>query len=164
MVLIGRRRTSRRLFENFKNSQKSQNSNFRILVHHFLCLCLLCIVKKLDSIRTKLTEEIDFEVCPYGNSNSGTAAAACRSAGYSDWTGSMAACSDRSSGAFGTGGVRNWGRNLAVKTNRLVLPLILQTVIRFVSDIAVFVLTKDVNSNQPTIAQMMSTRGEEGTT
>jgi len=28
-------------------------------------MCLLCIVKKnLDSIRTKLTEEIDFEVSP----------------------------------------------------------------------------------------------------
>ena len=28
----------------------------------FFRLCLLCIVKKFDSIRTKLTEEIDFEV------------------------------------------------------------------------------------------------------
>jgi len=36
----------------------------------------LCIVKKIDSIRTKLTEEIDFEVCPYGDSGNGTAAAA----------------------------------------------------------------------------------------
>ena len=34
--------------------------------------------KKLDSIRTKLTEEIDFEVCPYGDSGNGTAAAARR--------------------------------------------------------------------------------------
>ena len=51
MVQIGRRGTARRFFENFKNSQKSQNSNFKILVHHFLRLCLLCIVKKfrLDS-------------------------------------------------------------------------------------------------------------------
>jgi len=40
--------------------------------------------KKLDSIRTKLTEEIDFEVCIYGDSGNGTAAAARRSAGYSD--------------------------------------------------------------------------------
>jgi len=48
-----------------KNSQKSQNSNFKILVYHFLHLCLLCIVKKFDSIGTKLTEEIHFEVCPY---------------------------------------------------------------------------------------------------
>jgi len=31
-----------------------------------------------------------------------------------------AACSDRSSGAFRTWGIRNWGRNRAVKTNRLV--------------------------------------------
>jgi len=33
-----------------------------------LRLCLLCIVKKFYSIRTKVTEEIDFEVCPYGDS------------------------------------------------------------------------------------------------
>jgi len=84
MVQIGRRGTARRLFENFKNSQKSQNSNFKILVHHFLRLCLLCIVKKFDSIRTKLTEDINFEVCPDGDSGNGTAAAARRSAGYSD--------------------------------------------------------------------------------
>jgi len=45
MVQIGRRRTARRLFENSKKSQKSQNSNFKILVHHFLRVCLLCIVK-----------------------------------------------------------------------------------------------------------------------
>jgi len=30
-----------------------------------LRLCLLRIVKKFDSIRTKMTEEIHFEVCPY---------------------------------------------------------------------------------------------------
>jgi len=47
MVQIGRIGTVRRLFENFKNSQKSQNSNFKILVHYFLRLCLLCIVKKI---------------------------------------------------------------------------------------------------------------------
>jgi len=39
---------------------------------------------KMDSVRTKLTEEIDFEVCPNGDSGNGTAAAAQRSAGYSD--------------------------------------------------------------------------------
>jgi len=38
----------------------------------------------LDSIQTKLTEEIDFEVCPYGDTGNGTAAAAQRSSGYSD--------------------------------------------------------------------------------
>jgi len=63
MVHIGRRGTARRLFENLKKfSKKSQNLNFKILVHHFLRLCLLCIVKKirLDSNKT----EIHFEVCP----------------------------------------------------------------------------------------------------
>jgi len=70
MVQIGRRETAQRLFENLKNSQKSHNSNFQILVHHFLRLCLLCIVKKFDSIWTKLTEEIHFEVCPYGHNAS----------------------------------------------------------------------------------------------
>ena len=76
MVQIARRGTARRLFENLKNSQKSQNSNFKILVQYFLHLCLLCIVKTFDSIQTKLTEEIDFEICPYGDSGNGTAAAA----------------------------------------------------------------------------------------
>ena len=52
MVQIGRRGTAQRLFENFKKSQKSQNSNFKILVHQF-CVCLLCIVKnRLDSNKT----------------------------------------------------------------------------------------------------------------
>ena len=63
MVQIGRRLTAWRLLENLKNSQ-SQNSNFKILVPSFLCLCLLCIVKKFQ---TKLTEEIHFEVCHSGN-------------------------------------------------------------------------------------------------
>ena len=115
MVQIGRRGTVWRLFENFKKFfLKSQNSNCRILVHHFWRLCLLCIIKKFHSIRTKLMEEIDFEVCPYGNSGNGTAAAAWCSAGYSDWTGGAAACSYRSLGRS------NWGRNRAIKTNRLV--------------------------------------------
>ena len=48
------------------------------------------------------------------------AAAARRSPGYCNWTGGTALCCDRSSGAFQTGGVRNWGRNRAVKTNQLV--------------------------------------------
>jgi len=64
MVQIGRRGTARRLFE---NSQKSQNLNFKILVHHFWHLCLLCIVKKirLDSNKTD-----GGEVCPYCHSAS----------------------------------------------------------------------------------------------
>ena len=84
MVQIGRRGTARRLFENFKNSQKSQNSNFQKYGPSFFASVSPVYCKKLDSIRTKLTEEIDFEVCPYGDSGNGTAAAARRSAGYSD--------------------------------------------------------------------------------
>ena len=45
---------------------------------------LQTVAQKLDSIRTKLREEIDFQVCPYGDYGNGTAAAARRSAGYSD--------------------------------------------------------------------------------
>ena len=101
MAQIGRRGTARCLF---KNSQKSHNSNFKILVHHFFVSVSPVYCKKIDSIRTKLTEEMDFEVFPYGDSGNGTAAAARRSAGYSDWTGGVAACRDRSSGAFRIGG------------------------------------------------------------
>ena len=43
--------------------------------------------------------------------------------GYCNWTGSAASCCDRSSGAFRTVGIRNWGRNRAVKTHRLVGPI-----------------------------------------
>jgi len=64
MVQIGRRGPRDAFLKISKNSQKSQNANFKILVNHFLRLCPLCIVK-IDSIRTKLTEEIHFEVCPY---------------------------------------------------------------------------------------------------
>ena len=84
MILIGRKGTARRLFENFKKkSQKSQNSNFKILVHHFLRLLSPVHCKKnFDSIRTKLMEEIHFEVFPYGDSGNGIAAVARRSPGY----------------------------------------------------------------------------------
>jgi len=65
MVQIGRRGTVRRLFENLKNSQKSKNSNFKILVHHFLAsVSPVYCKKKFDSIRTKLTEEIHFWSLP----------------------------------------------------------------------------------------------------
>jgi len=67
-----------------KKFQISQNSNFKILVHHFLRLWLLFIAKKINSMRTKMTEEIHFKVCPYGDFGIGTAVAARRSAGYSD--------------------------------------------------------------------------------
>jgi len=73
-----------------KNCQKSQNSNFKILIHRFLRLCLLCIVKNFDSIQPKLAEEIHFEVCPYGDSGNGIAAAARHSLGYCNLTGGVA--------------------------------------------------------------------------
>jgi len=63
-------------------------------------------------------EEIDFEVCPYGNSVQ-------QHDGRRDILIEPAAYSDRSSGAFGTGGVRNWGRNRAVKIKRLVAVLVI---------------------------------------
>jgi len=66
-----------------KNSQKSQNSNFNILVHHFFASVSPVYCKKnFDSIQTKLTEEIHFEVCPYGNSGNSIATAARRLPGY----------------------------------------------------------------------------------
>ena len=67
MVQIGRRWTARRLFENFPKFSKITEFEFQNSGPSFLRLCLLCIVKKFDSIRTKLTEEIHFEVCHSGN-------------------------------------------------------------------------------------------------
>jgi len=46
MIQIGRRGTTRRLCENFEKFSKLTEFEFQILVHHFLRLCLLCIVKK----------------------------------------------------------------------------------------------------------------------
>ena len=43
MAQIGRRGTTRRLFENFKKFSKSHNSNFKILIHHF-CVGLSCVL------------------------------------------------------------------------------------------------------------------------
>ena len=120
MVQIGRRGTARRLFENFKKISKITEFEFQNSGPSFFASCLLCIVKNLDSIRAKLTEVIYFERCPYGDSGSGTAGAARCLPAYSNWTGRAAACCDRSSGAFRTGSIRNWGRNRAVKTHRLV--------------------------------------------
>ena len=57
-----------------KKNFKSQKSNFKILVHHFFASVSHVYCKKLDSMRTKLTEEIHFEVFPYGDSGNGTAA------------------------------------------------------------------------------------------
>ena len=66
MVQICCRGTAQRLFENFINSRKSQNSSFKILVHHFFAsVSPVYCKKKFYSIRTKLREEIHFAVCPY---------------------------------------------------------------------------------------------------
>jgi len=86
MVQIGRRGTARRLFDNFKKFSKMtefevQNSGSGPL---FFASVSPLYCKKLDLIPTKLTEEIDFEVFPYGDSGNGTGAAARRPAGYSD--------------------------------------------------------------------------------
>jgi len=52
--------------------KKSQNSNFKILVHPF-CVCVSCVLqKKIDSIRTKLTKEIYFESAPIAITQVGT--------------------------------------------------------------------------------------------
>ena len=64
MVQIGHRGTARRLFENFKQFSKLTEFEFHNSGPSFLRLCLLCIVKKFDSIRTKLTEQIYFEISP----------------------------------------------------------------------------------------------------
>ena len=122
MVQIGRKGTARRLFENLKKLGFSKITEFECQNSgpSFFASVSPVYCKKFDSIRRKLTEEIDFEVCPYGDSGNGTAAAGRCSTGYSDWTGGAAPCSDRSSGALRTGGIWNWGRNRAVKTNRLV--------------------------------------------
>ena len=57
----------------------SQNSNFKILVHHFLHLC---IVKKFRLDSNKTDGGDTFEVFPYGDSGNGIAVAARRSLGY----------------------------------------------------------------------------------
>jgi len=126
MVQIGRRGTEQRLFDYFKKFSKSQNSNFKILVHHLLRLCLLCIVKKFNSIRTKLRDEIDFKFAPMAIPPMALLQqhdaqrdmliepavqrhAAIEARGHSEL------------GAFGNGCVQNRMHNQAIKTNRLVL-------------------------------------------
>ena len=85
MVQIGRRGTARRLFENFKTFSNITDFEFHNSgASFFASVSPVYCKKKLDSIRTKLTAEIDFEVCPYGNSGNGTAVAARCLAGYSD--------------------------------------------------------------------------------
>ena len=65
MAQIVRRGTARRLFENFKKFSKITEFEFQNPGPSFFASVSPVIVKKFDSIRTKLTEEIHFEVCPY---------------------------------------------------------------------------------------------------
>ena len=83
----------------------------KILVHDFLRLCLLCIVKIFWLDSNKTHEGDTFWNLPHGNSGNCIAAAAQRSPGYCNWTGGAASCCDRSSGAFRTAGIRNWRRS-----------------------------------------------------
>jgi len=62
MVQISHRGTVQRLFENFKMFSKMTEFEFQISGPSFFPFC---VVQKFDSIQTKLTEEIHFEVCPY---------------------------------------------------------------------------------------------------
>jgi len=58
----------RRLFENLKKLSKITEFEFQNSGPSFFASVSPMYCKKLDSIRTKLTEEIHFEVCPYGDS------------------------------------------------------------------------------------------------
>ena len=68
MVQIGCRGTVQRLFENFRKSKFSKITEFEYQISgpsFFASVLLVYCEKKLDSIQTKLTEEIHFEFCPY---------------------------------------------------------------------------------------------------
>jgi len=41
---VGRRGTAWQLLKISKNSQKSQNMNFKSLIHHFFCVCVSCVL------------------------------------------------------------------------------------------------------------------------
>jgi len=70
MVQIDRRGTARCLCENFKKFSKITEFEFQNSGPPFFASVSPVYYKKnLDSIGTKLTEEIDFEVCPYGDSS-----------------------------------------------------------------------------------------------
>ena len=98
MVQIGRKGTARRFFENFKKFSKITEFEFQNSGPSFFASVSPVYCKKIDSIRTKLTEEIDFEVCPYGDSRMDTAAAARRKAWRHSELWALG------TGAFGTGG------------------------------------------------------------
>jgi len=112
MVEIGRRGGPRDAFLKIsKNSQKSQNSNFKILVHHFLRLCLLCIVKniRLDSNKTDGGDR--FWSLPLWRFRQWHCCSSMMLGGIF-WLNWRHGSVQRSKlGGFGTGVVRNWGRS-----------------------------------------------------
>jgi len=55
----------RRLFENLKKFSKITEFEFQNSGPSFFASVSPVYCKKIDSIRTKLAEEIHFEVCPY---------------------------------------------------------------------------------------------------
>ena len=67
MIQIGRRGIARRLFENFKKFSKITEIEFQNSGPSFFASVSPVYCEKNDSIRTKLTEEIHFEVCHSDN-------------------------------------------------------------------------------------------------
>jgi len=130
MVQIGRRGTARRLFENFKKFSKITELEFQISGPSIFASVSPVYRKKFDSIRTKLTEEIHFEICHSGNLPP-TVTCSGSTGGVAASSGSRRQrCADPENCVRiiprilttdpRTGGIRNCGRNRAVKTNRLV--------------------------------------------
>jgi len=128
MVQIGFRGTARRLFENFKKFSKITEFEFQNSCPSFFASVSYVYCKKIHLIRTKLMEEIDFEVFRYGDSGNGTPAAARRIEPVAQRHTAIEARGHSEQGAFETGVVRNWGRNRAVKTNRLVVLIVIPRV------------------------------------
>ena len=127
MVQIGRRGTARHLFENLEKFSKFTEFEFQNSSPSFFASMSPVYCKK-NSIRAKLTEEIDFEVCHSGNppliewyALAGSVQQQLMSSTSVQWS-KLGRHSKL--GAFGIVGVRNWGCNRALKTNRLVLVLV----------------------------------------
>ena len=124
MVQIDSRGTARRLFEHFEKFSKITEFEFQNSGPSFFAsLSPVCCKKNFDSIRTKLTEEIHFEVFPDGDSSNGTVAAARRES-------AAPACSSKQQRqhrraaiearrAFRTGGIRTcWRSELGAQSGR----------------------------------------------
>jgi len=117
MVQIGRRGTVRRLFENFKKFSKITEFNFQNSGPSFFASVSPVYCKKnLDSIPTKLAEEIHFEVAPM------TIPAISLLQQHDARRDILIEPAAQRGGMQRSklGGISNWGCNRAVKTNRLV--------------------------------------------